>query len=43
MKFIQTVTGPIGTDNLGQTLMHEHIYCGSWEMRPSTSAATSGF
>jgi phosphotriesterase-related protein len=33
MKYIETVTGPVGTDKLGQTLMHEHVYCGSWEMR----------
>ena len=30
---INTVTGPISTDALGPTLMHEHISCADWSLR----------
>ncbi len=32
-KVIQSVTGPISTDQLGVTLMHEHILQANWTMR----------
>ncbi len=30
---VNTVLGPIASENLGQTLMHEHISCADWSMR----------
>lgn len=30
---IQTVTGPVEADSLGQTLIHEHFTCADWSMR----------
>ena len=33
MAMINTVLGPVSTDALGQTLMHEHITCADWSMR----------
>lgn len=32
-KMIHSVTGPISTDALGQTLTHEHIVSANWNMR----------
>src|SRR6195952_959480 len=42
---IQTVTGPIGLDQLGRTLMHEHLFiafAGS-EFDPSVTFDRAGF
>ncbi|MGI5971947.1 MAG: phosphotriesterase family protein [Oscillospiraceae bacterium] len=33
MTYVQTVKGPIRPDELGQTLIHEHITCADWSMR----------
>ena len=30
---VNTVLGPVASDKLGQTLMHEHITCADWSMR----------
>lgn len=30
---VNTVLGPVSTEELGQTLMHEHITCADWSMR----------
>lgn len=30
---INSVLGPISTDDLGKTLIHEHVTCCSWDMR----------
>lgn len=35
MPAVQTVTGPIATDDLGFTLIHEHILTCDWAMRAS--------
>ena len=35
MPTIQSVTGPIETNDLGFTLMHEHIMIADWSMRQS--------
>lgn len=32
-KTVNTVLGPISVEDLGQTLMHEHITCADWSMR----------
>lgn len=33
MSFVNGVLGPIATENLGITLMHEHVVCCDWSMR----------
>lgn len=35
MAMINGVLGPISTEELGQTLMHEHVVCCDWGMRQS--------
>ena len=42
---IQTVTGPIGLDELGRTLMHEHLFIAfpGAEFDPSASFDRAGF
>ena len=32
-KTVNTVLGPVPVEDLGQTLMHEHITCADWSMR----------
>lgn len=33
MRMVNTVMGPIPADQLGETLIHEHICCADWSMR----------
>ena len=42
---VQTVTGPIGLDQLGRTLMHEHLFIAfpGAEFDPSATFDRAGF
>jgi phosphotriesterase-related protein len=40
---INSVTGPVDTDSLGPTLVHEHISCADWSLRANLGPAFFDF